>query len=103
MYENGLGVVKWYFSVSLDIPYNTIADHLDQEFIGAVHLVIDGWTSPLMASYLGIVVMWFSGGMLHRRILEFVRYAKLSHPSGEILMMLCVPQFEEQPHQSTLG
>ena len=103
MYENGSEIVKWYFSVSLDILYNTIADPLNQEFTGAVHLVIDGWTSPLMVSYLGIVVMWFSGGMLHRRILEFVRYVKPLHSNEEILMMLHASQFEKQSHRSTLG
>lgn len=42
-----------------------------------VHLVIDGWTSPLMSSYLGIVIVWFSEGVLHRRILEFIRYVSI--------------------------
>jgi len=76
MYEGGSNIVKRYFSVSLDILSSTNPNLLDQGFTGAVHLVIDGWTSPLMASYLGIVVMWFSGGILHRRILEFIRYVK---------------------------
>ena len=76
MYEGGSNIVKQYFSVSSDILSNATTNLPDQEFTGAVHLVIDGWTSPLMASYLGIVVMWFSGGVLHRRILEFIRYVK---------------------------
>jgi len=38
-----------------------------------VHLVIDGWTSPLVASFLGIVVVWCDGGVIYRAILEFIR------------------------------
>lgn len=41
---------------------------------GAVHLVMDGWTSPILACYLGIVAIWFSAGKVHRCILEFARY-----------------------------
>jgi len=103
MYENGSEIVKQYFSVSSNILSGSTADPFDQEFVGAVHLVIDGWTSPLMASYLGIVVTWFSGGMLHRWILEFVRYVRPSHSCEGILTMLHVSQFEEQPHRSALS
>ena len=105
MYENGLKIVKWYFSVSLDILCDTTPDPLDRELAGAVHLVIDGWTSPQMASYLGIVVMWFSGGMLHHwnlEILEFIWYIKLLHSSREISATSHI-QFKKQSHQSTLG
>ncbi|KAG5649142.1 hypothetical protein H0H81_005989, partial [Sphagnurus paluster] len=35
-----------------------------------VHLVIDGWTAPLVASYLGICVVWYDGGKIHHAILE---------------------------------
>ena len=39
----------------------------------AVHVVLDGWTAPLVSSYLGIVVVWYSEGVIHRAILEFIR------------------------------
>ena len=29
-----------------------------------IHLVIDGWTAPIVASFLGIVVVWFSDGII---------------------------------------
>ncbi|KAJ3500635.1 hypothetical protein NLJ89_g9707 [Agrocybe chaxingu] len=38
-----------------------------------IHLVLDGWTSPLIASYLGLVVVWYQDGSIHRAILEFIR------------------------------
>ncbi|KAF8799387.1 hypothetical protein BYT27DRAFT_7217763 [Phlegmacium glaucopus] len=37
-----------------------------------VHLALDGWTSPLISSYLGLVVVWFDQGVIHRAILEFI-------------------------------
>jgi hypothetical protein len=40
-----------------------------------IHLVLDGWTAPIVASFLGIVVVWFSDGIVHRAILEFIRSA----------------------------
>ena len=45
-----------------------------QKHNGAIHLVMDGWTSPILACYLGIVVVWFCHGRIHRCILEFARY-----------------------------
>ena len=40
----------------------------------AIHLVLDGWTSPLISSYLGLVVVWCTNGKIHRAVLEFIRY-----------------------------
>ncbi|KAF8219552.1 hypothetical protein L208DRAFT_1339232, partial [Tricholoma matsutake] len=37
-----------------------------------IHLVLDGWTAPIVASFLGIVVVWYSNGIIHRAILEFI-------------------------------
>lgn len=34
---------------------------------------MDGWTSPITASFLGIVIIWFQDGKMHRAILEFIR------------------------------
>lgn len=54
---------------------------IEQKHDGAVHLVMDGWTSPILACYLGIVAIWYSQGHLHRCILEFVRYRCLLSPT----------------------
>ena len=44
----------------------------------AVHLAIDGWPSPLTSSYLGVVIIWYEAGKIHRAILEFLRCIVLS-------------------------
>ncbi len=38
-----------------------------------IYLVMDGWTSPIAASFLGIVVVWVQDGVIHQAILEFIR------------------------------
>jgi hypothetical protein len=38
-----------------------------------IHLVLDGWTAPIVASFLGIVVVWFQEGVIHCVVLEFIR------------------------------
>lgn len=40
----------------------------------AVHLVLDGWSAPIVASFLGIVVVWYDEGIIYRAILEFIRF-----------------------------
>ncbi|KAG9119856.1 hypothetical protein FRC07_004908 [Ceratobasidium sp. 392] len=40
---------------------------------GAVHFALDGWTSPISESYLGIVAVWYDALKIHRCILEFIR------------------------------
>ncbi|CUA75529.1 Putative AC transposase [Rhizoctonia solani] len=40
---------------------------------GAVHVAIDGWTSPTSESYLGVVVIWYHKPRIYRCILEFIR------------------------------
>ncbi|CAE6424423.1 unnamed protein product [Rhizoctonia solani] len=42
------------------------------EMGSGVHLAIDGWSSPLTASFLGIVVFWWDGAQIYRSILEFI-------------------------------
>ncbi|KIJ06880.1 hypothetical protein PAXINDRAFT_91339, partial [Paxillus involutus ATCC 200175] len=44
--------------------------------VGSIHLVIDGWTSPFSALYLGVVVVWFAEGKIWRSVLEFLRLKK---------------------------
>ncbi|EUC67758.1 hypothetical protein RSOL_560480, partial [Rhizoctonia solani AG-3 Rhs1AP] len=40
---------------------------------GAVHIAVNGWTSPTSESYLGIVVIWYNKPRIYRCILEFIR------------------------------
>lgn len=44
-----------------------------------MHFAIDGWTAPHVASYLGIVVIWYETGEIHRAILEFAKYVFPTH------------------------
>lgn len=34
---------------------------------------MDGWTAPIVASFLGIVVVWYEKGIIYRAVLEFIR------------------------------
>ncbi|QRV96253.1 hAT family dimerization protein [Ceratobasidium sp. AG-Ba] len=43
---------------------------------GALHLALDGWTSPTHESYLGVVIFWYAEGKIWRSILEFIRLTK---------------------------
>lgn len=52
---------------------------------GTVHIVMDGWTSPLVSSILGIVVVWYVDGKIHRAILEFIRYVSYDSHINEVL------------------
>ncbi|KDN47302.1 hypothetical protein RSAG8_03781, partial [Rhizoctonia solani AG-8 WAC10335] len=50
---------------------------------GAIHLAIDGWTSPISESYLGVIVVWYDKPKIYRCILEFIRLT--STHTGEYL------------------
>ncbi|KIK80542.1 hypothetical protein PAXRUDRAFT_158408 [Paxillus rubicundulus Ve08.2h10] len=39
----------------------------------SIHLTMDGCTAPIVASYLGIVVIWVDKGTLYHAVLEFAR------------------------------
>ena len=39
-----------------------------------IHLVLDGWSAPLIASYLGLVVVWHDKGIIYQTVLEFIWY-----------------------------
>ncbi len=39
----------------------------------AIHITFDGWMSPHVLSYLGVVVIFEQGGMLTSFLLDFVR------------------------------
>ncbi|KEP46693.1 hypothetical protein V565_185620 [Rhizoctonia solani 123E] len=44
-----------------------------QSIPGAVHIAVDGWTSPASESYLGVVVIWYDKPRIYRCVLEFIR------------------------------
>ena len=76
MYGVGAEVVREYFLVcNLSVLISVcLYSQVKQKHNSAVHLVMDGWTSPILACYLGIVAIWFCSGRVHRCILEFARY-----------------------------
>lgn len=81
MYSFGAEAVRNYFLVC-DFSFLVCSYLLTiQKHNGAVHLVMDGWTSPILACYLGIVAVWFRRGKIHRCILEFARYEGCLLPS----------------------
>ncbi|TFK37882.1 hypothetical protein BDQ12DRAFT_723952 [Crucibulum laeve] len=65
-------------TISTDINhlYVKLSDYVCNYFMGlnsAIHLVLDGWTAPIIASYLGIVIVWYTNGQIHRCVLEFIK------------------------------
>ena len=49
-----------------------IAHHL-QSVKQRLHLLLDGWTSPNVISFLGVTVTYFEKGEIHSFILDFVK------------------------------
>ncbi|KAF5348283.1 hypothetical protein D9756_010486 [Leucocoprinus leucothites] len=56
---------------------------LKQSITSGIHLVLEGWTAPIVVSYLGLVVIWSEQGTIYRTVLEFIRL-KHKH-TGEYL------------------
>ena len=61
------------------VKFKQLPIHSMQKLNSAIHLVLDGWTSPLVSSYLGLVVVWFDQGLIHRAVLEFIRYITIHY------------------------
>ena len=64
-----------------------------QEYLGRVHLSVDGWTSLNVFSFLGVTAHWFDGTQLQHIILDFVRYVlrtctNLRSADGHLLQRL---------------
>jgi hypothetical protein len=62
-------MLREYFKVcqvSVSVEYIILYLFGHQKRDHAVHFAIDGWTAPLVASYLGIVVIWYEHGKIHR-------------------------------------
>lgn len=47
--------------------------HYFADFDGVVHCAMDRWSSPLVASYLGVVISWWRDGKLRRATLDFLK------------------------------
>ncbi|KAG9092375.1 hypothetical protein FRC06_000123 [Ceratobasidium sp. 370] len=47
-----------------------------QETETAMHLAIDGWSSPLKASFLALILFWREGGVLWSTTLDFIHLTK---------------------------
>ncbi|KAG8933501.1 hypothetical protein FRC01_008781 [Tulasnella sp. 417] len=47
-------------------------------YTGVIHVAVDGWTSPIIFSYMGIVVIWYANGKIWRATLDLSRL-KSSH------------------------
>lgn len=43
--------------------------------------MLDGWSAPIIAAYLGLVVVWYERGQIFRAILEFIRFVTLCYSS----------------------
>ncbi|KDQ48998.1 hypothetical protein JAAARDRAFT_51921, partial [Jaapia argillacea MUCL 33604] len=52
-----------------------VAEILQSHF-GKLHLAVDGWTSPNVISFLGVVVHLLCNGVMHRFILDFIKMTK---------------------------
>jgi hypothetical protein len=68
--------VRDRFQVMISYLYRYDGNNLIllQDIDTAMHLAVDGWTSPLSASFLGIVVFWYEGAKIWSSILEFIQY-----------------------------
>lgn len=65
----------------------------------AFHIVLDGWTAPIVASYLGIVIVWHADGKIYRAVLDFIRL-KQSHTGDYLAKELadCLKRFKIDYH-----
>ena len=48
-------------------------DGLLQELPGAIHICLDGWTSPNVISFLGVTAHWHDAGEIKHIILDFIQ------------------------------
>ena len=44
---------------------------------GKIHVVADGWTSPNVISFIGVVVQFVDEGRIHTLTLDYVKYVYL--------------------------
>lgn len=65
---------KACFSLFLHQVMRSINDWFAlKDFDGVVHIQVDGWQSPLVTSFMGVILIWYEGGKIWRVTLEFCR------------------------------
>ncbi|CUA77267.1 Putative AC transposase [Rhizoctonia solani] len=89
-------------SSDLTYIYNLATLRIREVFLGmdtGVHLAIDGWSSPLTASFLGVVVFWRTGPTLWRSVLEFIHLTE-SHTGSYLAekTLECLDRFGLRHH-----
>ena len=66
---------RLFGSISLYVTslFNILTvDYALQKRDHVIHIAMDGWTAPLVALYLGLVVIWYQDGKIYHTILEFI-------------------------------
>ena len=66
--------VQNHFQACFPIFYILLFNYMHKYGLNStIHLVLDGWTAPIVASYLGLVVVWYENGWVHKAILDFIQ------------------------------
>ncbi|KAF8218480.1 hypothetical protein L208DRAFT_1350996, partial [Tricholoma matsutake] len=55
------------------LRYQNMSEIILWSALNSIHLVLHGWTDPIVASFLGLVVVWFHEGVIYCAVLEFIR------------------------------
>ncbi|EUC59335.1 hypothetical protein RSOL_308600, partial [Rhizoctonia solani AG-3 Rhs1AP] len=97
-------VVPTPHTLSSDLAYihNLATVRIREVFLRmetGVHLAIDGWSSPLTASFLGVVVFWRTGSTMWRSVLEFIHLTE-SHTGSYLAekTLECLDRFSLRNH-----
>lgn len=53
----------------------SVAHSVHQDYPGKLHIGLDGWTSPNVILFLGVVVYLVHDGAMTSMILDFLKYA----------------------------
>ena len=87
--EGNLSAVKnkrWEISPGVSaIKCHLLFSNVLQSFPGKLHIGVDGWTSPNVFSFLGLLVHGENEGKLYSMILDFIRCVSFSHPCSNKL------------------
>ena len=66
-----------FLQVGLSFNISLLFSNVVQSFSGKLHIGVDGWTSPNVFAFLGILVHGEKEGKLFSLILDFIRYVLL--------------------------
>ncbi|KAG8684222.1 hypothetical protein FRC08_013804 [Ceratobasidium sp. 394] len=94
-------------TVSSDLShiYNKLSTDIQesfQEIETAMHLAVDGWSTPLTALFLGVIVFWRQDGIMWSSILDFIHIVG-SHTGEHMAKMTveCLERLGVKNHIST--